>query len=68
MTLPVELLIPPGPPDAERTSSCGFLGGGPIARTGVSVQAQVPIDGTGRLVGVLESQSGLERVRIEPVA
>jgi len=38
------------------------------ARVHVTIQAQVPAGGSDRLVGALESQPGVERVRVESIA
>jgi hypothetical protein len=37
-------------------------------RIHLTFQAQVPVTGCERLVGLLESQPGLEHVRVEPIA
>jgi hypothetical protein len=37
-------------------------------RIHVTFQAQVPVAGSERLVGLLESQPGLEHVRVEPIS
>ncbi len=37
-------------------------------RIHVTLQAEVPVGGSERLVGLLESQPGLEHVRVEPIA
>ena len=36
-------------------------------RVHVTLQVEVPVGGTERLVGLLESQPGLESVRVEPL-
>jgi putative Mg2+ transporter-C (MgtC) family protein len=37
-------------------------------RVHLTFQAQVPVAGSERLVGLLESQPGLEHVRVEPIS
>jgi len=37
-------------------------------RVHLTLQAQVPVAGCERLIGLLESQPGLEHVRVEPIS
>jgi len=55
---------------AAVVTGIGFLGGGAILRTGLNVQGLTTAAGLWLVaaIGMLESQPGLERVRIEPVA
>jgi putative Mg2+ transporter-C (MgtC) family protein len=55
---------------ASVVTGIGFLGGGAILRTGLNVQGLTTAAGLWLVaaIGMLESQPGLERVRIEPVA